>query len=263
MLSRLTRLASGAVIWNYTYNSKHLLESESLSLDSKTFNMIWGYNSLGQTTSLTYPTGRLVSFNTNALGQARQAGVYANGASYYPNGQINQFTFGNGITRQYILDEQLRPKQVRDYHSNTTFFNLHYHYDANHNITHITDTLAPLYNLSLNYDGVNRLVTANGQWGAGSFSYDELGNSAAANVGPVKLEIGDSANLLGVQFDENGMTNTSGQNNISGGMSRDMGNTTLSDFTVGAGVDISAEAKATRSTTVNIPETIEKIKEFF
>jgi len=41
-----------------------------------------------------------------------------------------------------------------------------------------------------------------------------------------------------------------------------MEDTSLSDFTIGAGVDISAEAKATRSTTVNIPQTIEKIKEF-
>lgn len=90
-----------------------------------------------------------------------------------------------------------------------------------------------------------------------------LNYNASANVGPAKIEIGDSANLLGVQFDENGATNTSGQSNASGGMGRGMEDTTLSDFTIGAGVDVLAEAKATRSTTVNIPETIEKIKDIF
>jgi len=45
-----------------------------------------------------------------------------------------------------------------------------------------------------------------------------LNYNTAANLGLAKFEIGDSANFLGVQYDENGATNTSGQSNASGGM---------------------------------------------
>ena len=41
--------------------------------------------------------GLAVSYAPNALGQPTQAGSYATGVQYFPNGAIKQFTYGNGI----------------------------------------------------------------------------------------------------------------------------------------------------------------------
>lgn len=202
----LTRVTAGTVIWNYSYNSKHLPETESLSYDGRTFNLGWAYNNIGHVNSLTYPGGGVVAFNPNALGQARQAGSFASAASYYPDGQPSQFTFGNGIIRSYALDSQRRPQQLRDYYGSTNFINFSYGYDNNHNVTSISDSLASAYNLSLGYDASDRLDIANGQWGSGSFDYDALGNITQQKLG---------SSTLNYQYSNNRLTSVSGSQNRS------------------------------------------------
>ncbi|MCC5827153.1 RHS repeat-associated core domain-containing protein [Alkalimonas sp.] len=192
----LTRLTAGTAVWNYAYNSKSLLETETLSFDGRTFSLGWGYNNLGHVSSVSYPGGRNVSFNPNALGQARQAGSFATGVSYYPGGQLNQFTFGNSIIRKHTLDSQKRLQNIRDYHGSTNFINFTYGYDDNHNVTSITDSLAPNYNLTLRYDDSDRLEVANGQWGSGSIRYDTVGNITRKTLGSSTLNYNYTNNRL-------------------------------------------------------------------
>ena len=65
--------------------------------------------------------------------------------------------------------------------------NHRYQYDANHNIDSISDLLSPAKNISLSYDDLDRLDTATGFWGSGSFSYDALGNITSKTLGNQSL----------------------------------------------------------------------------
>ncbi len=51
-----------------------------------------------------------------------------------------------------------------------------YAWQDDDNITGITDNLNSANNRTFDYDAIHRLTTANGPWGAGSYSYDANGN---------------------------------------------------------------------------------------
>jgi len=53
---------------------------------------------------------------------------------------------------------------------------LRHTYDANANITAITDYVTASANRAMTYDDLDRLKTASGIWGSGSYTYDALGN---------------------------------------------------------------------------------------
>lgn len=182
----LEKLQSGNVTSTYTYNSLNLPESEKVQLpsDSKTWNIDYQYNSLGYINRLVYPDGYGVDYAPNAFGQPTQAvryktGTdnvnYATGASYYPSGHIDTFTYGNGIVHKITLNTSKLPKEIKD----GTLLNYTYTYDNNQNIASITDKVEAGYSLTnLSYDGLDRLKTTTGNSGIGSSSieYDGLGN---------------------------------------------------------------------------------------
>ena len=99
----VTTANSGNPVTNsWSYNRRRLPTAESVQPDaSQTFSIAYGYNALGQVTSETVGDGVKLTYTVNALGQATQvktgATTLASNASYYPNGALAQFTYGNGI----------------------------------------------------------------------------------------------------------------------------------------------------------------------
>ncbi|WP_176714602.1 RHS repeat-associated core domain-containing protein [Alishewanella sp. HH-ZS] len=179
----LTQLTSGATSWEYEYNSQGKIEKETLLVDNLAFVLDPSYNAMEQLTSLVYPSGRSVSFTVDALGRALSSGSYATNAQYFPNGQLKSFNYGNALTFTQTLDSQQRPEQRRVSLS-ANLLSQQYSYDANSNLTSITDSVSPSNSVTnMTYDGLGRLKTANGFWGAGSFNYDALGNITRKTLG--------------------------------------------------------------------------------
>ncbi|MGI2081116.1 RHS repeat domain-containing protein [Shewanella putrefaciens] len=173
----LKSLTTGTASWQYQYNSLNLPQSETLSIDGRSFALTSGYDSLGSVASLQYPSGAVVDFAPNALGQATKAGTYASGVSYYPNGQLKQFTYGNGIVRNVALDTTGRIDALTDIKAGSLKNSLDPSYDSNDNLTRLIDGVDSSNNISnLSYDGVDRLRSADGKWGTGRYIYDGLGN---------------------------------------------------------------------------------------
>ncbi|MCL1037031.1 hypothetical protein L2750_07680 [Shewanella submarina] len=178
----LTRLQSGGLVWNYEYNSLDAIEKETLAVDGKQFVLDWGYNSLGAVSSLKYPSGHTVDFAPNALGQPTRAGNYASSVNYHPNGQLSGFTYGNGIVRNITLDTTGRIDAITD-SKGVNLISLDPSYDGNDNLAGLIDWVDRRNDIdTLTYDGMNRLLTANGRWGTGSYSYDGLGNIETRNL---------------------------------------------------------------------------------
>lgn len=193
-----TKLASGGVVWDYEYNALNLVEKETLSLDSKTFIFDWDYNSLGYPSQLKYPSGTLVDFLPNALGQPTKAGMFAYNAKYHPNGQLRQVTYGNGIIRNISQDSSGRTDVLTDKLGSATRIGLDANYDLNDNLSQLLSLHDRSHDVSgLIYDQSNRLTSANGIWGTGQFSYDGLGNILSKTMNNLTVNyVYNNRNLL-------------------------------------------------------------------
>ncbi|WP_196141160.1 RHS repeat domain-containing protein [Aliikangiella sp. G2MR2-5] len=175
----LTSADRGSVKWYYTYNSLNELSSERLAIDSRSFPISYSYDGRGNLSAITYPSGRLIDLLPNAFGQQTKAGNYARNVKYHPSGQLKQFTYGNGKVFNQTLNAQMLPDVV----GVDSRAKVNYDYDANANVTRITDYISSSENRTMSYDGLDRLKTANGPWGTGSFNYDALGNITYKKLG--------------------------------------------------------------------------------
>jgi RHS repeat-associated protein len=169
----------------YSYNRRRLLVKEVTKISSTSFTLAHAYDANGHLSSQTYPTGLVVDYAPNALGQPTQAGSYATGVSYYPNGAIKQFTYGNGIIHKLTQNARQLPSRSTDCMVSGACatankrLDLAYTFDENGNVAHITDGVNGRQNRGMAYDGLDRLtqVTSN-MFGTASYGYDVLDNLA-------------------------------------------------------------------------------------
>ncbi|WP_250634332.1 RHS repeat domain-containing protein [Pinirhizobacter soli] len=170
---------SGAVSWTYGYNKLDLLTAEGLSVDGYTWALGYGYDVNGVLASTVYPDGKAVTYSPDFLGRPTTAGSYAAGATYYPDGGLQGFTFGSGAA--YTATENSRNLLANFSYvtASAVAVSEDLAYDGNANITQVNDlTNNGQRNKTLGYDGLNRLTSANASnlWGTESYTYDTLNN---------------------------------------------------------------------------------------
>ena len=181
--------AGGTTVVNgYTYNRRRMLTAETMNqVGWYTWQIGYGYDTLGNLASQSYPTGLSVGYTPNALGQATQAGSFAAGVLYHPNGAIKQFTYGNGLVHTMVQNARQLPATSTD---TGGALNQTYHYDANGNVGRIEDHLDVNRQKWLTYDGLDRLTEAAAHVFGGDsvhrFSYDALDNLRSWKLAGVK-----------------------------------------------------------------------------
>lgn len=177
------------VITAYTYNKRRLLTGESVSQPNwYTWNLGYAYDALGNLSHQTYPTGLVVDYAPNALGQATKAGTYASGAQYYPNGALKQFTYGNGIVHTMYQNARQLPSRTT---SSGGALDLGYFYDNNGNVSHIADHgRGEQFSRWMQYDALDRLTDVGSVHFGGDhwhrFTYDALDNLKSWKLAGVK-----------------------------------------------------------------------------
>jgi RHS repeat-associated protein len=174
---------ASSVVNSYVYNTRRMLTGETQLNDINNWSVGYGYNTLGQRVTLTYPAGLTLTSTVNALGQttkiANGAQLYASNASYFPNGALKQFTYGNGIVHTMQQNARQLPARVS---SSGGVSDLGYTYDPNGNVTGISDhARGASFARSMTYDGLDRLKTAaspafGGSDGVHRYSYDVFDN---------------------------------------------------------------------------------------
>jgi RHS repeat-associated protein len=176
----MATVSTGSSTLEYDYNRRRLLTTERWIWGASTWIFGHGYNANGHEATLTYRDGHQVSFAPNALGQATQAGTYATGASYFPNGALKQFTYGNGIVHTLTQNARQLPERSRDMFGATAILDDTYDYDQNGNVAGISDALSGQPgNRDMTYDDLDRLVgvtAGSAQGGNAVFAYDVLDN---------------------------------------------------------------------------------------
>ncbi|HEY2346995.1 MAG TPA: RHS repeat-associated core domain-containing protein [Xanthomonadaceae bacterium] len=190
----LQTLTSGsgtsANVWSYTYNMRRMPVTEQLAIDGRIETVTHAYNVLGIETGLTYPSGFALSFAPNALGQPTKAAASATGVTYFPNGGMSGFTYGNGIVHTLTQNARELPLRSLDLApSGSAILDDTYAYDANANVASITDGTTNSANTrAMAYDGLDRLTQTqapNQWWISATTSYDGLDNILTNQVGNV------------------------------------------------------------------------------
>ena len=133
----IVSLSSQNATWSYQYNSLDKVDQEALSVNGSTYVIEWGYDNLGNISSLTYPNGELVSFQPDALGRPTKSGAYATNVEYHPSGVIKSFDYGNNLSRSVDVSASGRIIKIRDFYnigySKPSRFNYTYTYDKEGN----------------------------------------------------------------------------------------------------------------------------------
>lgn len=179
------------VTTDYYYDKRRLLTSETLSISNTSpFTLRYGYDANGHLASTTYPDGRTVGYAPNALGQSTMAGAYAGGVTYYPNGAIASFTYGNGLVHTMAENERGLVDRSADTYSGAAVHDDTYAYDGDDDVAAITDnTPGNVGNRDMTYDALDRLTEADSpMFGSGGndkalYQYDVLDNLLSASVG--------------------------------------------------------------------------------
>jgi RHS repeat-associated protein len=113
---------------------------------------------------------------------------YANDVTYYATGQLNTFTYGNGLTHKTTLNPANLPSSIKDSNADFTALHYGYTYDDNLNVKSLTDHRDSDFSLTnIDYDGLDRLTTVTAGAGFGNstlnmtMTYDALGNIKTYN----------------------------------------------------------------------------------
>lgn len=184
----------------YLYDQNDNLQTETINIGQTSSLLEYTYTNLDYVDTLTYPSGKTVNYSPDALGRPSQMAPYLTNVSYYPSGQTKQLTYANGKITDYTLNNRLWIENI----SVNNTVGLTYSYDGLGNINDITDSINPLNDRTFGYDGADRLTLADGQWGAGSYTYDQVGNLKTKSIGN---------NNLTYNYFFNKLTSVSGSSN--------------------------------------------------
>jgi RHS repeat-associated protein len=213
---RLCSMADASGTTSYEYSPKGQVTKETKVIDSHTYITRYTYDQNGNVKTMTYPSGKVITYNyTNdrATSVLNGAANLATNIAYKPFGGMSSLTYDNGLAGTIGYDNQYRVTGI----TATGVMNLTYPtYDNNGNIKAIQDQLDPTKNKSFTYDALDRLSTgtASGIWGSLGWTYDGVGNRQTENENSYTYVTGsnklNSANGLSYGYDNNGNTTVEG-----------------------------------------------------
>ena len=197
--------ASGQTAWSYDAMGNVVTEQRTIAGITKTIS--YTHNLDGALGSITYPSGRTVTYTYDTAGRVATAidtansvnyakgtcGPSADSACYAPHGALASIlngpsgTFG-GVTASYSYNNRLLSASSTASSSNGTVLNLSYSYFADANVSTVTNNLNTNRTETVTYDNLNRIATAQSQatsgtdcWGQ-SYGYDRYGNFLSITV---------------------------------------------------------------------------------
>lgn len=201
-LGRLTSMVDGVGSETYTYDKLGRATNIAKVISSTSYNVSYAYNYVGETKSLTYPSGRVVTQQFDDVGRLNQIGsggtsylaVPANGLT--PAGLPTTVNYGNGVVATLGYNARLQLTTLDYAKGSTDLLNLTYAYNQTANsqsvnngqIQGITDTRGDAFSTNYSYDTLGRLaqaqtlsLTATNTWKL-QWTYDRYGNRLTQNL---------------------------------------------------------------------------------
>lgn len=175
----LTGIADASGTTSYTYDAYGNLIQKVAVEGGHTFTVGYSYDLANRLSSITYPDGMVVTYTRNSIGQitgvTENSSSVASSITYKPFGPISGLTYGNGLVETRTYDQDYRLTGI----SIPAVQGLTFGYNANDDVTGITDSIRTANTQTLGYDNLNRLTTATsgtGGYGSQTYTYDADGN---------------------------------------------------------------------------------------
>ncbi len=217
---------SGSTTW--TYNSAGWVVNEQRTIAGKTNTISYAYNQDGSLKTITYPSGRIVTYSISNAGRALSAIDSANNiqyaitASYAPVGGLNSVIYGKvnsgfgGVTETRAYNSRLEFNSIAASSTAGTAENLAFNYGTTTNngtLNSIQNNVTSGLSESFTYDSLSRIVsgattsnTATGCWGqsfgiTGNPPDDAKSNLTQINVtqctgGALSVTVGATTNRI-------------------------------------------------------------------
>ncbi|MDP3487722.1 MAG: hypothetical protein Q8S19_07300, partial [Bacillota bacterium] len=162
----------GNISSSYTYDNRSRLTNLSRTIDSTPYAMTFGYDAVGNVTSILYPGDTVPLTQTyDELNRLRSVNGFAGSATtqglwYDAAGKLTRVQYNNGIGTDYHYNNRGLLSRIQ-----SSVLDLNYTYDSNGNVTSIN-------NETYIYDGLNRLLNATqlAHNYTASYQYDNVGN---------------------------------------------------------------------------------------
>lgn len=171
--------------WSYQYNLRGMITREHIvrpGIGQYAFR--WQHDAHGNLATYRDPwteagpsLGLTVDYQPNALGQPTRASDFATNVTYFPNGAIKSFTYGNGAVYAAVQNVRGMLDRAQVTRAGVAIVDDSYDYDAVGNVVALTDVVTPQGTRTMSYDGLDRLLSADyGNGTQEAFTYDVLDN---------------------------------------------------------------------------------------
>lgn len=184
-IGRLTSVTDAAGTASFTYDAYGNRISEKRTIGTNVYTTGYDYDLAGNLTRVTYPSGMIVNFQRDGLGnvsgvtmQQGAAGspvTLASGIAYMPFGPLQSATLGNGIqlTNSFDLDYRLTRMRAA---GAATVQDLSFGYNAAGHVNSVTDAVSAGLSQTFDYDLLGRVTRGTGGFGTDNYTYDAVGN---------------------------------------------------------------------------------------
>jgi RHS repeat-associated protein len=199
-----------------TYDNRNRLLSQTRTIEGEPYTVAYGYDAASRLISLTYPDQAVVTLEYDSQNRLINIPGYAQ-FTYTADSLFESMTYTNGVTTTYQYDACHRPVAIHA-QKHTDLLLMEYQYDPVGNITQMnynrqsSDEQWVESSETYQYDWLDRLVGAQGDYGWVTYSYDALGNRILKNDSVYTYN--DMNELLSISngtvftYDQNGNTVT-------------------------------------------------------
>lgn len=180
-IGRLTGISDQSGTLAYRYDALGNVTEVNRTIEGQSYTTAYRYDLASNLTGITYPSGRIVTYTRNAVGEvsaittqedaAAPEQVVVQDVTYLPFGPMKQLAYGNGLVRDVSYNQDYQITGI-----NSGAVQRTYDYDQVDNIQSITDLLDPAQTQTFQYDALSRLTQATGAYGQVNYRYDGVGN---------------------------------------------------------------------------------------
>ncbi|MFC7280195.1 FG-GAP-like repeat-containing protein [Paractinoplanes rhizophilus] len=144
-------------------------------INARGYAMVFDYDSLGRTESVTYPGGEQVGYDYDAAGRLSAMPGFVDEFRYDAAGRLTEQRNANGTTATYGYEaDRGRLETAKLLRNGSTVYGAGYTYEPNGLVKTITSATDPM-NLTFGHDQLDRLSTVTGDL-TQNFTYDAGGN---------------------------------------------------------------------------------------
>lgn len=179
--SRLTSITDWTGRTDFTYNAAGQLTGQANNVYGKVYNTKWSFDSAGRLSTMTYPTGLVLTYAYDASGRiasvkSNLSGAWATLADsylYQPATDLPYaWRFGNKLPRMVTLDSDGRIAQL----ATPGKHDLKFEYHNTGTISSVKDSVYSALTTSYGYDRADRLGEAKRTGDLQYFLWDQAGN---------------------------------------------------------------------------------------